>query len=326
MTKLNKNNLSVKLEELRESLQSSTITKSQVWLNKEAGSWDILWSAFDNIQDSQKAIDQFPALNAEYLGVYGLLQAMVVQQDSIQHLANVLGLPQLKWSNYPELQKIRDVRVATIGHPTDINKIKKHGARYEDGDISHSSMAIGVMHSEILEYIEWSKAGAEPNKIDLRYAINRQKELLTSLVKTILDDIEEKEKKHIKKFSDNKLENNLSSCGYFISKLWPFERDRMYSESCFRMLSKAYSSFKDQIKQRYGYDSLEFQPGLKMEIEKVDKLLPRIEKMIPMGQNVDEFNLEVYVESLQNSFDVLKKMAKEIDEKFSLQENELETK
>jgi hypothetical protein len=320
MKNIKDKNLGMVLEELREFLHNSTITKPKILLKREVGDWDKLWSAFDNIQDSQKAIEQFPAVNADYLGVYGLLQAMVVQQDSIQKLIHVLGQTQIQWTNYPELQDIRNVRISTIGHPTDIKKHKN--AKFEDGDISYSSMAIGVMQSEILEYLQWSKSGSKSKKIDLRFAINKQEEILSTLVSKIYADIKEKETEHIKRFENDSLEDSLSSCSYSISKLWSFEKDRSYSKSAFRMLRVTYDNFKNKIIQRYGYDSFEFQPGLKMEIEKIGKLLSRIENMVSMNQGVDELDLDVYVESLQNSFNQLKIMSREIDEKFSLNPKE----
>ena len=316
MNSLKNENLSTTLEELRELLHNSTISKSKIFLKREEGDWNKLWSAFDNIQDSQKAIEQFPIDNADYLGVYGLLQAMVVQQDSIQKLMSALGQVPIRWSDYLELKEIRDVRISTVGHPTDIKKNQK--SQYREGDVGYSSMAINVMQSETLEYFVWSKSGLKSKKIDLRFAINRQEDTLTKIVNDIYSAIKEKEAEHIKKFTEDSLEDALSSCSYSISKLWSFEKDRLYSESAFRMLKTAYQNFKSKIAERFGYDSFEFQPGLKMEVDKIDKLVPRIEQMVSMGPDTDELDLDVYTESLQNSFDQLKIMARETDEKFSL--------
>ena len=125
----------------------------------------------------------------------------------------------------------------------------------------------------------------------------------------------------MEKFKGESLASTLSQSGYFIQKLWPFEPVREYSRTCFKMLVSIYEEFKRGIRERYGIENLNEHgvhlPGLTEVIKKVDKLLPRIEAMLPMDDSVDGLDLEVYVESLDHAFLDLQTMAKEIDKKFN---------
>ncbi|MBM3475578.1 MAG: hypothetical protein FJX75_20120 [Armatimonadetes bacterium] len=77
----------------------------------------------DAIEDTEMAIEAYESRHcgtgkgALYVATYGLLQAMVVQQDAARHLLTALGedvdLPSL-----PQLVKVRDIRNRAVGHPT----------------------------------------------------------------------------------------------------------------------------------------------------------------------------------------------------------------
>lgn len=61
-----------------------------------------------------------------YLLLYGLLQALFLQQDAIDHLSEyVLNEPLDFKINHPGLYNIRNIRNITVGHPT-----KKGGNKY----------------------------------------------------------------------------------------------------------------------------------------------------------------------------------------------------
>ncbi len=56
-----------------------------------------------------------------YLHVYGVMQAFVIQQDAIRNLAKALGFPDLV--DLTQLAHIRDLRVASAGHPVDVSPV-----------------------------------------------------------------------------------------------------------------------------------------------------------------------------------------------------------
>jgi len=306
------NGLQNKISELRELINSSICYKQGAWDRKENGDWSKLWTAVDNIEDTQLATKEFTSLqNFSRLAIYGLLQSLVVQQDGLRHLEEAIKIkvPNFK-TKYPELYRIRKIRNETIGHPTETKR--------KNGVITYTSIS-PTNNLNTLEYGVWSKDGFTHRAINLKDIINTQQRLLTGEINKVIKKIKKDEIKHKRKYRNESLTSLLSQSDYFIQKLWSFEKQRDYSKINFDILKSCYNKFKDGIKKRYNIQKMDDGiqiPGLIMVTQKVDKLLPIIEKMIPIGANVDEFNLDVYVESLNKSFKELRGMAKEIDAEF----------
>lgn len=306
---MNKIDLQDKIRELRDLINSSICYKQGVWDRKDDGDWSKLWTAVDNLEDTQLAISEYSSLkNFSRLAVYGLLQSMYVQQDAISHLEKAIKIPTPDWKkDYSELSNIRDIRNETIGHP-----------------ISEKGLYTSISHTNnlnILEYGVWSKDGFQHKTIDLKDIINTQHNLLVKEIDRVMKKINEDEKHHKLNFQDKSLSKLLASTGYHIQKLWSFERSREYSRVNFESLKSIYENFKEEIKKRFKIEKIDEQgvqiPGLIVAIQHIEKILPRIEKMIPMDDDVDQLDLDVYVESLDRSFGDLRKMAKEIDDEFA---------
>lgn len=310
-----------KNRELRETLNGSICYKQNAWDRKESGNWSKLWIAFDNVEDTQQAINEFESKNLGRLAIYGVLQALVVQQDALGHLEEAIEIKRYSLNDYPELKNIRDIRNETIGHPTDTKKDRDRSS-FENGTISYSSIIPGNNFG-ILEYAIWSKGGFDKKQVYIKNIIKIQENLLIKEIDRAISKVNADEIIHMKKFKDNSLVKKLSQSSYFIQKLWPYEKERLHSQICFNSLKDLYDVFKNEIKARYNLENInEFGvqiPGIVVEIQKIDKLLPKLEKMILMEKGVDQLDLEVYVESLANAFLGLERMAKEIDEQFNVQ-------
>jgi len=297
--------LQSKIRELRELINSSICYKQGAWERKDDGDWSKSWTAVDNIEDTQTAIEEYSSLKSfSRLSVYGLLQAMVVQQNSVLQLEGALKIkaPNYK-TNYPDLFRIRGIRDEAVGHPT-----------YTSISPTNSL--------NVLEYGVWAKTGFTHKTVDLKDTISTQQKLLIQEINKVIKKIKQDEAKHKKKHRGTSLEKLLAPTGYYIQKLWSFERSRDYSRINFNSLKTTYEKFKEEIRQRYGITKVDehgvHAPGLIEVIKKTEKLLPRIEKMLPLGSHVDEFDLDVYVESLSNAFDEFRVMAKEIDQEFNI--------
>src|SRR5687768_8941437 len=72
--------------------------RRQQTLMVDLGNWMQLCSCLDTIQDSERAIAAYFGSEVSkrkdllYLGTYGLLQAMIVQQDAVRLLCKRLGV------------------------------------------------------------------------------------------------------------------------------------------------------------------------------------------------------------------------------------------
>ena len=85
--------------------------------------------SLNTLESAQLAIDSYSCLNKDnikdigkHLIIYGLFQALYVQQDSVLNLYKSMGttLPKEEdiKNKYPELYEIRQLRNKGIGHPT----------------------------------------------------------------------------------------------------------------------------------------------------------------------------------------------------------------
>ena len=308
----NKDNFQNKIRELRELIDSSICYKQGAWSRKESGDWSKLWTAVDSIKDTQSVIEEFLSLKIfSQLAIYGLLQSLVVQQDGLKHLEEAIKIevPNFK-QDYPDLYKIREIRNETIGHPTETKR--------KGGLITHTSIS-RTNSLNALEYGVWSKDGFEPKSIDLKYIINTQQELLIKETDRVIAKIKEEEGKHRKKFENGSLQKMLHITTYLASKAYSSERDSEYAILSIDSLTRIYNDFKQEICSRYKVGSIDetiHVPGLVGELEQIDKVLPRVHKMLSNRSKVDELDLDVYAESLNNSFRSLQTMAREIDEEF----------
>lgn len=304
-------NLQEKIHKLRNLINSSICYKQSAWERKDDGDWSKLWTAIDNIEDTQLAIDEYFSLkDFSRLAIYGLLQSMFVQQDAIFHLEKAIKIATPDWKkDYPGLSNIRDIRHETIGHPIS----------------SEKGLYVSISHTNnlnILEYSLWSQEGFKHKTINLKDIISVQHDLLVKEVNRIIKKISEDEIQHKQNFKDKSLSKLLNSTRYHITKLWSFANSREYSKVNFEILKSSYANFKNEIKERFKIDKIDEQgvqiPGLILVIQHIEKILPRIEKMLPMDNNADQLDLDVYIESLDKSFNNLRKMAKEIDNEFNI--------
>ncbi|GEM_PF-1334991 len=318
-------NLRTKIDKLKKIIYTSFCCKQRAWNKKDKGNWSKLWSAFDNIQDAQSAIEEY--IEQKYhtkLSIYGILQALIVQQDSIVHLERAIDIKVPKFESFPELKKIRNIRNETIGHPSETKKKRSKDISYKDGNITYTSLSTAE-NTNILEYQVWSHNNFVNKKINIIEIINKQSSVLSIEMDRIIKKLNEIENKHKEKFKYDSLVEKLAQSGYLIQKLWSFEDNRHISKTSFETLCKIYEDFKKGVKDRYNIKTLNKHgiaiPGIVEEIKKIDELLKRMEKMVSMDKDVDPFNLDVYVESLDNSFSELRDMAAEIDIKFQHSNN-----
>lgn len=305
--------------QLRDAINSSICFKQQVWTNKSQGHWSMLWCSIDNLQDTQTAINEYRERTIHsYLAKYGLLQAMLVQQDALCHIEEALGLTINLKKDFPQLFLLRTIRHETIGHPTKTSK-SKH-SEYKNGAVTFTS----ITRNEDLtgmEYGVWSNTGFQHKHINLMELIDTQSTILIEEMKKIIKHIKQADKTHKKKFQGELLYPYLSQTNYYIQKLPSYEDSRSYARINFDFLCNQYGKFKLALQERYSITDFNDCglniSGLLYTIQHIDRLLPRIEKMVDMGSNVDPLDLDVYVESLRSSFVELEDMSKEIDDEFS---------
>jgi hypothetical protein len=263
------------------------------------------------VKDTQKAIEQYKGREASYLETYGVLQALYVQQNSVVSLELSLGLEKPDYNNYPLLKEIRQIRVDSIGHPTD--------SSVENGLENYTSIyEIETGHN--FSYITHSANGVEITNINLDNIIQAQEDLLVKEISRVLSKIDEIETNHRAQFGENLLSEILKGTQYNIQVLDSSEDCREHAKLNFEELKESYDEFKKKYQEMFGKKSLSDgiqNPGIIDVINEIEERLLRIEEII-MTKDPNEFTeLDVYVESIDKRFSDLREMAKEVDEEFS---------
>ena len=98
-------------------------TIKQHFLIQDKPKWNQLCSSLYVIEDTDLAIKAYENLievseyGIKYLRLYGLLQALFLQQNAVEHLCEALGI-NASYKNYPKLKQIRKTRNVSAGHPT----------------------------------------------------------------------------------------------------------------------------------------------------------------------------------------------------------------
>ena len=155
----------------------------QIYKNRP-DEWNAICAAMDILDDTCLAIEDYEShgignSDAEkYLRLYGLLQGVFLQQDSIRHLyktfvgTSLASTPDSAWT------EIRDLRNLTVGHPIE----KKNGQ-----GIRRCFVSRVTIRSDGFQLIVWNreKNVDEIETVDLKSLYERYK----SEVVTYLQDI-----------------------------------------------------------------------------------------------------------------------------------------
>ena len=121
--------LTIYFEKIREHIKQIDTLNTNFYSNHE---WDIILACIDTMEDAQEAIDyykvqSFPTdCGGKYLFIYGLFQALILQQDSINTFLKFLEIDKI-WTTQNDcfLTTIRNSRNDIVGHPTNRTEDKK---------------------------------------------------------------------------------------------------------------------------------------------------------------------------------------------------------
>ncbi len=186
-------------QKIRE-LISKVIIRCILW--QSGVLWDQLSSCLDVIGDTELAITAYlrrkfgESTEGLYLAVYGLLQALFVQQDAVINLCECLSIPEAI-NNYPRLEKIRGVRNDTIGHPT------KRGTKNKP---TYHFISRPTLTYDGFQHVSFDSNG-KPDSEDVRISdlIGDQKTYLSEILNSVIIALEQREKTHKEKFKMEKL-------------------------------------------------------------------------------------------------------------------------
>ncbi|MCE5339772.1 MAG: hypothetical protein LLF92_01415 [Planctomycetaceae bacterium] len=160
--------------------------------------------SLDTVESAQMAIDSYNCLNKENIKdigqkliIYGLFQALYIQQDAVLNLCKSIGIPLPEnekdfKKKYPEVYEIRQLRNKGIGHPSkEGNTNSTHGMLIDNDSI------------ELFSYTETGQFSYSEYKIS--DCIKKQNQSLCGIIQEVIKKMESIEKEHKDKYKQNKL-------------------------------------------------------------------------------------------------------------------------
>lgn len=277
--------------------------------------WDLVWAAMDTIEDTSFAIEAYrnesnsSNQGLEYLKVYGLFQAIFMQQDAVRNFAEGFKLNRINISTGTDAKDVRELRNKYFGHHKYERKGKPttyHGiARMSVGDDS---------------IMAWTYPNFSTENIDIKYAITVNRKYIIDSLDRVLNDIKKKRTDYVKQFQNKMTEDKQ---GYSFEKLYSWvygdtaDRTAM-TDFSLRNIRQQIDSIEQGLKERY--DNIKDIGDAERVIEKarfaLDHLVGQFDNL-PNGAK-GNFEVEIYADSLNSSFNDLIDTCISVNKTFSI--------
>lgn len=281
----------------------------------DTAAWNLQCSCLDTLEDTEVAIRAYEQSRRPreagdlYLLVYGLLQTLFVQQDAVEGLCQALAID---YEPDKSLKEIREIRNASIGHPT------KRGSGKGQ---AHNFIAQSSVTKDGFDLMTTYPDGSRPlfRQIRIRSLIENQRDVIRRTLTGVLARLKADEASHRAKYRDRKLEDVLpSTLGYCFAKIGnaidgssPRESGAMH----IRIVSEAVRAFKERLQERgmpQAYDSV---------VHLVNEIEYPISELIMYFDGVTHTSLStesahIFSFFVDKHLEELKSIAREIDEEY----------
>ncbi|MGH7886800.1 MAG: hypothetical protein ACREPG_02970 [Candidatus Binatia bacterium] len=284
-------------------------------LNQDPNKLNKLTSALDVIGDAEVAIesylhDKWPeGVGPAYIQVYGILQMLFVLQDAAQTVCESLKAKYPREN--PDLNKIRELRNASIGHPTDLHGKNKNFAGFiSRATLSRDGFDLGLISSKGLSSSSFIK-------VDIQSLISTQHSILAPVLDEAYNRLREDEMNHRARFTGKKVEDVFHpSLGYLFQKMY----EAITSNEAIpmgmvhtNMIREIANSFRQALLDRGEWEHTrsikeEFSSWIEYPLDELAKYFAD-----KTSAYLDDRSAYVFVDFLERSFENLKKIAREID-------------
>jgi hypothetical protein len=284
-------------------------------LLQDHAAWNLLCCCLDTIGDTELAIDAYNMSSNSrsegecYLVVYGVLQALFIQQDAVENLCQAL---RLAYAPDPLLKNIREIRNDSAGHPTKRGSGKGRAYNF----ISRPSLTT-VSFDLITSYPE--KSSPMFRKVSIPSLISSQRSILQTVLTEVVEKLKKEEAEHRAKYRDQRLQDVFpSTLGYYFQKIveaihgsGPIE----LAAVDLRFVANTVDAFKARLSERGtldAYDSILYL--LKLIEYPLMKLSNYFTKT--MHSSINEKDAYIFAFFIERHIEELKAMAMEIDEAY----------
>ena len=286
------------------------------------GTWNKICSSLDVIGDTEEALLWYQAKGSfendgeAYIAVYGVLQALYLQQDAVIHLSQALGAEQPK---NPTLNRIRAIRNDTVGHPTN---------RGKQGTKSFHYISRPTITPEGFDVLNAFAGGPEDHfgRIDTKKMIHQQRKELEAQLTRVLDALREEAELYTQAYRNHRLSDMIpGTLEYHIEKIADAvvgPGDARLGHFHINCLSKALSRLKSELSKRQ----------LAGVYASVDENLEQVSRAIAqLGSLLEEENPakpqiadgQIYLASLDGNLRDLAEMLAQLDASYCARPNTL---
>ena len=279
--------------------------------------WNQLWTALDVINDVDSALtayteNEFPeGISERYLRIYGVMQALFLQQDALDDLIKAIH-PATNISVKDILKDIREVRNASIGHPT---RMGRKGTLWTHGIVQNSMRKEGF---ELLSYPKWE--GKTFTYVPVLELIEKQRAEAVRILSEVVEELRAQEEAHRAQFRESKIVGVFDQVSYAFEKIYEeLRRDSgpILSNWAVDHLHETLNNFEKHLKERGltvdSYDSIKYL------YDEIDHPLTELTKFIKgePSEVASNKSASVFADALRHRFDELRRMAKEIDQEYA---------
>ncbi|RLE31421.1 MAG: hypothetical protein DRJ61_11375 [Acidobacteria bacterium] len=285
-------------------------------LLKDSAYWNMLCSCLDAIGDTELALDAYAAVpdpkedGALYILVYGTLQALFVQQDAVENLAESLGIEP---ETDPLLKQIREVRNDAIGHPT--KRGPKKGYRYNFiSRITMSKKGFQLMTT----YPDMTPPTFR--SVSIPEIISTQRGRICNVLSHLIIELEREEMNHKNQFKQQKLRDIFHhTLGYNLSRLSEASVGNVrpaHEQTDFSKVEKTLTDFKAALDERGLAGAY---TGVECTLELLEYPMVEIKRYFedPQSSRLNGKDLYIFVAYISTKFDELQDMAEEIDSEYA---------
>lgn len=288
--------------------------EKQFRLMDDKVAWNRFCASVYAIEDAQCAIDAYCEMpfpddtKGKYLYIYGLLQALFLQQDATNGLSITLCTERISFKEkFPSLYQIREIRNDTIGHPTE--RTHRQG---KSTTVSYVQISQITIHKDGFHYCLYRQENNfefEDKFVDLSSVITEQRRCILIILSEVCTYLDKEYQEYLKKFEGIRMVEIFQSLNYAAEKAL---YDDYLAATGMDVAKSMVSKCKDALIERYGaWDALDSFHYLIKSIEELFNLLESLE----VGNNypkVKYYLTELIFVKLKS----LRDLCREVDEEF----------
>lgn len=308
--------LDERIKEIRDLINSP---RKQNILLQDNALWLMLCSCMDTIQDTETALESFLTKDndssdtgSRYLLVYGALQALFIQQESVKNLHESLGIPYTEDSS---LKDIRDIHRNAIGSPTNV------GDKEAFNFINRSTLSVHgfKLATEYPKKSNDEKRETKRVDVNIPNLIEAQRLNLKAVLNKVIETLKEEEVEHKRKFSKQSLTGTFHHTTYLFEKIFDaiFSPDSPHVEIVNAHIDdvlKCVDAFKTGLKERGEPDD-----NISDIYENLDHSLQQIKAYFhnPSETYIQEKDIYIFAYFARRQVTELEAIARELDEMYS---------